>query len=90
MNNKDMDATVLTIIEQHAPIRFGEICHFLDVPTSDGKRYRPVDRAIQRLRKAGKIDFVKGKWVKVVEKVAIPSETTKGNGTPEVPAAHQW
>lgn len=72
--NEVLETKVMAIITEHGPIRFGGICDKMGVSTSDGKRYRPVDRTIQRLRKQGKIEFVKGRWSRTVEKVAVPSE----------------
>jgi hypothetical protein len=67
----------MDIIEKHGPIRFGDICSLIDGTSSrEGNRVRPVDRTIQRLRKRGQIEFVRGKWSKTVDQKVVPSEPT--------------
>jgi hypothetical protein len=90
-DNEVLETKVLTIITEHGPIRFGDICALIDGTSSrEGNRVRPVDRTIQRLRKRGQIEFVKGKWARTQEMVAVPSKTEPKKDQTDRPLPHQW
>ena len=91
LDKQTLDTKVLSLIGAHAPIRFGEICGLLGVSTSDGKRYRPVDNSVRRLRTRGLIEFRAGKWSRTAESIVLdPTPKPQAKDPPVVPLPHQW
>ena len=61
MTNDELDDAVLNAIEWGNQ-RFVDIRVHVRRKFPHRDLYRPVDRALQRLRKAGRIRFAEGKW----------------------------
>ncbi len=66
MKNDEFDADVLAHLSRAVHRKFSDIQTRMSVEREDAVETRALDRALQRLRKAGKVKFVaRHGWIRV-------------------------
>ncbi|MCU0912994.1 MAG: hypothetical protein MUC88_00350 [Planctomycetes bacterium] len=63
MKNEEFDSRIVQVVQNNQGVTFAEVCWALSI-NPQGPQFREVDRSLQRLRKNGRVVYVKGQgWM---------------------------